>query len=169
MKTNFVSLCLKVLLAVTVLCQVSAPAVSAKPGKDSRVMDVIRKYGRCDGVGSITIGPFLMGIARKAASDEEGADFMKYLNRMAIFSAEEADSCLKADISADLAKALDGYETAMEMKDGEDDMAIYFSMPSDDIVSEMVLVSDSELAVILMIGEMPVSELKNIAAEAMAD
>ena len=108
MKTNFVSLCLKVLLAVTVLCQVSAPAVSAKPGKDSRVMDVIRKYGRCDGVGSITIGPFLMGIARKAASDEEGADFMKYLNRMAIFSAEEADSCLKADISADLAKALTG-------------------------------------------------------------
>ena len=105
----------------------------------------------------------------EAASDEEGADFMKYLDRMAIFSAEEADSCLKADISADLAKALDGYETAMEMKDGEDDMAIYFSMPSDDIVSEMVLVSDSELAVILMIGDMPVSELKNIAAEAMAD
>ena len=55
------------------------------------------------------------------------------------------------------------------MKDGEDDMAIYFSMPSDDIVSEMVLVSGSELAVILMIGDMPVSELKNIAAEAMAD
>ena len=166
MKRNFMSVCLKFAVAVFAIGLVSAPVMQARPGKHSQIMKVIRKYDGCDGVESIVLGSFLMGIARMAASDDEGGDILKYIDKMAVFSAEEAAPGLKNDISADLGKALEGYETAMEMKDGEDSMSIYFNMPSDDTVSEMAIVSDSELAVILMLGDMPVSELENIAREA---
>ena len=53
---------------------------------------------------------------------------------------------------------------AVEMKDDGDDMTIYFSIPEHDAVSEMVLVSDSEMSVILLSGDMPLSELAFIAA-----
>ena len=85
---------------------------------------------------------------------------------MAILSADEAGPGLKNNISSDLEKALEGYEKAVEVKDGEDDMTIYITMPAGDSVSEMVIVSRSEPAVILMLGDMPVSELENIAREA---
>lgn len=166
MKRKFFPVCLKTALAAVIICYFTAPAAMARPGKGSQVMDVIRKYDGCDGVESVTLGPFLMGIARMAVSREECADFLKYIDRMAIFVAAGADDRLKSEIAADLGKGLEAYETAVEMKDDGDDMTIYFSIPEHDAVSEMVLVSDSEMSVILLSGDMPLSELAFIAAGA---
>ena len=166
MRTYFVSFCMKVAVAVLALGFVSAPVMQARSGKHSQIMKVIRKYDGCDGVESIVIGSFLMGIARLASSGEEGDEILKYIDKMARLSADEAGPGLKNNISSDLEKALEGYEKAVEVKDGEDDMTIYITMPAGDSVSEMVIVSRSEPAVILMLGDMPVSELENIAREA---
>ena len=54
----------------------------------------------------------------------------------------------------------------MEMKDGEDEMSVYIRQKNEDVISEIVIVSRSELAVIVMIGDMPVSELEKIVTEA---
>lgn len=166
MKTYITSFLMKVLCAVSVVFLLSAGVVSARSKSCSKVLRVIHEYGNCEGVESINLGPFLLGIAKMAASDEDGAEFMRYLDRMAVFSAEDASDRLKKDISDDLGEALKEYETAMEMKDGEDDMSVYFSKANGNVVREMVLVSRSEPAVILMIGHMPVAELEKIAAEA---
>ena len=73
------SFCMKVAVAVLALGFVSAPVMQARSGKHSQIMKVIRKYDGCDGVESIVIGSFLMGIARLASSGEEGDEILKYI------------------------------------------------------------------------------------------
>lgn len=159
---------LKIAAVAAAVFMISSPAVMSKPKchVDSPVMDVVIKYEDCEGVEAFNLGSFLLGIARMAASDEDGGQVLKYLSRMAVFSAEDAPADLQKKIKADLDAAVASYETAMEMKDGEDDMSILVKRKGEDIVSEMVLVSNSDLSVIVMIGEMPVSELEMIASEA---
>ena len=118
---------------------------------------------------SIVLGPFLMWIARLAASGDEEAEILKHVDRMAVFSAAQTEDGLRPEIERDLKQALDGYETFVEMKDGEEDMTVYVNMPAENVISEMVLVSRSELSVIVMTGDLPVSVLENIVADASAE
>ena len=78
---------------------------------------------------------------------------------------KNAEDMMKERIRSDLKKALNGYKTLMEMRDGDDDMTVYLSMQNEEVISEMVLVSDSEMALIFIAGDMPVSELQRIIAE----
>lgn len=157
------------LTAVSAMCCMLYPVqMSARSGNDGQVQKVIRKYSSCDGVESINLGSFLLGIA-KAASEEDGdSDFLKYVDRMSIFSGEDATASMKSDIADDFEKAFvsDGYEKMMEMKDGDDDMTIYCLMADAGTISEMVMYSRSEVAVILIKGSIPVSEMDKIIAEA---
>lgn len=158
------------MVLVTVLVFITcAPSAQARKSVSSDVMKVIQKYDRCDGVDSIVLGPFLMWIARLAASGDEEAEILKHVDRMAVFSAAQTEDGLRPEIERDLKLALDGYETFVEMKDGEEDMTVYMNMPAENVISEMVLVSRSELSVIVMTGDLPVSVLENIVADASAE
>lgn len=103
--------------------------LSADADRISPVMDVIRKYGCCDGVMSVRLGSFLLGIAKMIVPDEDDGELIKYFDRVTVLSAD------------------------------------YLSMQNDEVISEMVLVSDSEMALIFIAGDMPVSELQKIIAE----
>ena len=92
-------------------------------------------------------------------------ELIKYFDRVAVLSADSAEDMMKERIRSDLKKALNGYKTLMEMRDGDDDMTVYLSMQNEEVISEMVLVSDSEMALIFIAGDMPVSELQRIIAE----
>ena len=159
---------LKIVSAVSAGLFAFGTALSANPkdSGDTSVLSVIHKYEGKDGVDAINMGPFLLGIARMAAGNEEGAEFLDYLDRMAVFSADGVSSGLRTEITGDLDRALEGYSPAMEMKDGEDEMSVYIRQKNEDVISEIVIVSRSELAVIVMIGDMPVSELEKIVTEA---
>ena len=159
---------LKIVSAVSAGLFAFGTALSANPkdSRDTSVLSVIHKYEGKDGVDAINMGPFLLGIARMAAGNEEGAEFLDYLDRMAVFSADGVSSGLRTEITGDLDRALEGYSPAMEMKDGEDEMSVYIRQKNEDVISEIVIVSRSELAVIVMIGDMPVSELEKIVTEA---
>ena len=159
---------LKIVSAVSAGLFAFGTALSANPkdSGDTSVLSVIHKYEGKDGVDAINMGPFLLGIARMAAGNEEGAEFLNYLDRMAVFSADGVSSGLRTEITGDLDRTLEGYSPAMEMKDGEDEMSVYIRQKNEDVISEIVIVSRSELAVIVMIGDMPVSELEKIVTEA---
>ena len=159
---------LKIVSAVSAGLFAFGTVLSANPkdSGDTSVLSVIHKYEGKDGVDAINMGPFLLGIARMAAGNEEGAEFLDYLDRMAVFSADGVSSGLRTEITGDLDRALEGYSPAMEMKDGEDEMSVYIRQKNEDVISEIVIVSRSELAVIVMIGDMPVSELEKIVTEA---
>lgn len=156
------------LTAVSAICMLSPVQMSARPGNDSQVQKVIRKYSSCDGVESINLGSFLLGIAKAATEDDGGSDFLKYVDRMSIFSGEDATASMKENIACDFDKALssDGYEKVMEMKDGDDDMTIYCQMADADTISEMVMYSRREVAVIFIKGSIPVSEIEKVVSEA---
>ena len=159
---------LKIVSAVSAGLFAFGTALSANPkdSGDTSVLSVIHKYEGKDGVDAINMGPFLLGIARMAAGNEEGAEFLDYLDRMAVFSADGVSSRLRTEITGDLDRTLEGYSPAMEMKDGEDEMSVYIRQKNEDVISEIVIVSRSELAVIVMIGDIPVSELEKIVTEA---
>ena len=155
----------KVVMAVMILLLPTSAILSAGADRISPVMDVIRKYRCCDGVMSVRLGSFLLGIAKMIVPDEDGGELIKYFDRVAVLSADSADDMMKERIRSDLKKALNGYETLMEMREGDDDMTVYLSMQNEEVISEMVLVSDSEMALIFIAGDMPVSELQKIIAE----
>ena len=116
-------------------------------------------------VETVNIGPFFLGIAKMAAGDEEGSEFLRYVDRMAVFSAEDATQELRSAVSEDLSSALAGYEKGIEVTDEDEQMAIYFRR-HDDSVKEMVIYSIPDMAVIVMHGNFPVSELEKIATDA---
>ena len=156
------------LAAVLVIVSAAGPSVQARPkAKDSaagRVVSVIRKYSDCDGVDAIRIGPFLLNIARMSEGDSENASFLKYAGRISLFSADSASSGLQADIRNDMSRALENYEKAVDIHDGNDAMAIYLCMDGDT-VREMVLYSEPEADVIVVEGKFPVSEIEKIASD----
>ena len=126
MNTNYFY---KVVMAVMILLLPTSAILSAGADRISPVMDVIRKYGCCDGVMSVRLGSFLLGIAKMIVPDEDDGELIKYFDRVTVLSAD------------------------------------YLSMQNDEVISEMVLVSDFEMALIFIAGDMPVSELQKIIAE----
>ena len=155
-----------VLTALMLLPSAAHPEMQAK-GRNS-VIGVIQKYDNSDGVESINIGPFLMKIARTAA-DDEGKKYLKHLNRMIIFSAEEVSGQIRERIADDFRTALRDYETLMDVTDEEDKVTICIKRESEETISEMVIYVESELTAIVMSGKIPVSEIQSIAEEAMQD
>lgn len=169
MKTGFSGFIIRSFAAVLAALVLSAPATDAKRKEKATcraaVMSVIHKYDGCDGVETVNIGPFFLGIAKMAAGGEEGSEFLRYVDRMAVFSAEDATQELRSAVSEDLSSALAGYEKGIEVTDEDEQMAIYFRR-HDDSVKEMVIYSIPDMAVIVMHGNFPVSELEKIATDA---
>lgn len=140
--------------------------ISAKKSNDgSRIIALMQKYDGEKGVEAMNINGFLLGIAKAAAKGEEGSEWIKYLDHMAIFSAEEADAETKGKFMDELDAILTGYEKAMEMQDGEDSLSIWLKMKDEGTISEMVMVAGSDASVILMRGQIPLSEMGNIIAD----
>lgn len=151
-----------VLVSVALQSAVTLQARSVK----SPLTEVLQRYESEDGVESVQIGGFLLGIAKTAMKGEEEGEILKYLDRMTVFSAGNASASLKAALVEDLEKVLKDYQKAVEMKDDGDDMTIWFKMQGEDVVSEMLMFSGSETAVILMQGEIPVEVLAKFADQA---
>ena len=140
--------------------------ISAKKSDDSsRIIALMQKYDDENGVEAMNINGFLLGIAKAAAKNEEGSEWIKYLDRMAIFSAEEAEAGLKEKFMNELYPILESYEKIMEMKDEEDSMSIWLKMKDEETISEMVIVADSDASVIMMCGKIPLSEMGKIVAD----
>lgn len=144
----------------------STPLPAAGKGSCSGVIRLIQKYDDRDGVEAVNLGGFLLGIAKIAASGEEGSEWLDYLDRMAVFTAEDASEETKAEFTAELMAVLGEYEKAAEMKDGTDDMSIWMKMKDEETIKEMVMVSNSESAIIFLGGNIPMSEMADVVTNA---
>ena len=56
-----------------------------------------------------------------------------------------------------------GYEKAVEVNDSGEDMTVWFKYMDKDNISEMIMSTESEGAVIVMCGRLPVSVLEEMA------
>ena len=140
-------------------------AAEIRPAQKS-VIAVMKTYDSVDGVEFINIGPLLMNLARLSAGDD--GDFMKYLDRMAVFSASDVPEKQMRKMVDDFQASLSGYEPLLQASEENENVTIYIAKKDDKTISEMVVYAqDSELAVIVMKGEIPVSEIENMASDAM--
>lgn len=140
-------------------------AAEVRPEQKS-VIAVMKTYDSVDGVEFINIGPLLMNLARLSAGDD--GDFMKYLDRMAVFSASDVPEKQMRKMVDDFQASLSGYEPLLQASEENENVTIYIAKKDDKTISEMVVYAqDSELAVIVMKGEIPVSEIENMASDAM--
>ena len=140
-------------------------AAEVRPEQKS-VIAVMKTYDSVDGVEFINIGPLLMNLARLSAGDD--GDFMKYLDRMAVFSASDVPEKQMRKMVDDFQASRSGYEPRLQASEENENVTIYIAKKDEKTISEMVVYAqDSELAVIVMKGEIPVSEIENMASDAM--
>jgi|GEM_PF-4135923 hypothetical protein len=148
---------------IAILSGATSFVAQAKDG--SPVVNVLEKYEDRPGVESFSLGKFLIGIAR-SASDSEGRELLRYLDRIFIFDGEDASSDVKGMLLKDLTAALDRYERMMEFRDEEDSFVVYCRMNGEDIIKEMVMVAEKDMAVILFGGDIPLSKMQKLVEEA---
>ena len=140
-------------------------AAEIRPAQKS-VIAVMKTYDSVDGVEFINIGPMLMNLARHSAGED--GDFMKYLDRMAVFSASDVPEKQMRKMVDDFQASLSGYEPLLQASEENENVTIYIAKKDEKTISEMIVYAqDSELAVIVMKGEIPVSEIENMASDAM--
>lgn len=153
-----------VALAAAVFTFTCSPAISRDSNSGQAAIRLMERYDSEDGVEYLHIGSFLLGIAKSFVPGEEG-EIIKYLDNMAIFSAEDASADVQERFLKELDSAMEGYQKLIEVKDGGDDMTIYFINKDEDSISQLMLVTRSEASVIYMNGDIPVDVLKKIAEE----
>lgn len=154
-------------IALTAILGGISLEMQAKKRLGSPVIEIMKKYGGAEGVEAVNLGGFMLGLAKMASIGKEGAEFLSCLDKMAVFTAEDSPEHLKEVIVSDVRKALSGYEKMMEMKDDGADFTIYVLMKAPETVSEMVMVSESDVVMIYMEGEIPVSEIDRMAESAV--
>ena len=89
-------------------------------------------------------------------------------DRMAVFSASDVPEKQMRKMVDDFQASLSGYEPLMQASEENENVTIYIAKKDEKTISEMIVYAqDSELAVIVMKGEIPVSEIENMASDAM--
>ena len=159
MKKFFATLMLAVIFTGAV-----CPQTQAKKNESSNTaIALMERYDDEEGVEYIKISGFLLGIAKMAARGEEDGEILKHLDCMAVFSAENADAGIREQFFGELNGLMAGYEKAVEVNDSGEDMTVWFKYMDKDNISEMIMSTESEGAVIVMCGRLPVSVLEEMA------
>lgn len=154
------------LLSVIVLFQaIPVSGLAGTVTAEKTVRALVHKYRQYDGVETINIGGLLMAVAR-ITCDGEDAEILKHIDKVTVFSAEEASQDLKSEISRDfgnlLSDRMTGFEKMMEVKDSGDEMSVFVKMSGDDAISELLMVSRSEAVIVYIVGQIPLSLLSKI-------
>lgn len=152
------------LMLAVIFMGAACPQTQAKKKESSNAaIALMEKYDREKGVEYIKISGFLLGIAKMAARGEEDGEILKHLDCMAVFSAENADAGIREQFFGELNGLMAGYEKAVEVNDSGEDMTVWFKYMDKDNISEMIMSTESEGAVIVMCGRLPVSVLEEMA------
>ena len=152
------------LMLAVIFMGAACPQTQAKKKESSNAaIALMEKYDREKGVEYIKISGFLLGIAKMAARGEEDGEILKHLDCMAVFSAENADAGIREQFFGELNGMMAGYEKAVEVNDSGEDMTVWFKYMDKDNISEMIMSTESEGAVIVMCGRLPVSVLEEMA------
>lgn len=157
-----------VAVAAAVLLTLSFSSLPMSAAAKDSVTEVMRSYRKSDGVQYLNVNSFLLWIAGIISGDDDARQILGYLNRVAIVYAEDASDDLKREIMDSVNIELEnGYQIMTEVKDETDEIAVWCRL-NDDRISEMVVVSGSESAVVYLKGKgrgFPVSEIARLVSD----
>lgn len=153
-----------ILMLAVIITGTVCPQTQAKKNEScNTVMTLMERYDDEEGVEYIRISGLLLGIAKMAARGENEGEILRHLDSMAVFSAENADAGIREQFFGELHTLMAGYEKAVEVNDSGEDMTIWFKYMDKDNISEMIIFTESEGAVIVMCGNLPLSILEEMA------
>ncbi len=144
---------------------------STQTNTKEQLTTIMDQYGHKDGVEAVKIGRMalaaLRGAARIGASgDKEAKEAIRFMNAIKSVNILEFDSCSKAlqnEIEKKVTAMLKYSELLIEASDGSDKMKIYGTMSeSNNTVSDLILYTPSDHAVICLIGMFSVDDLNQL-------
>lgn len=109
----------------------------------------------------------LLSFAKPALKDTPMKDMVDSIDNLCVFSMTDASSDDLKIFNKELAQSLSGYEKVVQSKEGKKESTIYLKRKDDASVSEMVVYAGNEdIAIVIIKGDIPVSVLEEMAAQA---
>lgn len=164
-------------LALIISILLSLPALAAAQGKTiskTGITSTISECGSIEGAEMVRLGRVasaaLKGTIRLAAINDPDAraalKLMKGLHGITVLDYEDCSTADKEYISRKLERALSGSEKLLEAKDSGDKMMIYGVVDEKSgTVSDFVLYSPSDCALVCLFGSISMEAMARIASD----
>lgn len=152
----------------------AAAATFGNRASKNRIGSFIADCRHYEGAEVVHLGSFATslgkGILKIVSIDDPDAREMlkmiKDVRSLYVLSYEDCSNSVKAKVNSRLEKMLEGSQMLMEAKDGDDKMRIYGIVDEDgEKVSDFILYTPSECAVICILGSISTEAIAKIALD----
>lgn len=148
------------------LVMISVPSQAKKADETNELVEFLQSYEDNDGVEIYNLKGLILKMARPTIRKSPVGEAAEYIDNLVIFSMKDAKGDRKAKFYKEVLKLLQGYETAAGTKVDKMESHVYIKKAQEDILSELVVVTKEEdIAIIVMIGEIPVATLEESIKE----
>lgn len=131
------------------------------------ITELLESYQGKKGVEYMNLKGLLLSFAKPALKDTPMKDMVDGIDNLCVFSMTDPSSDDLKAFNKELSLSLSEYEKAVTTKEGKKESTIYLKRKDDASVSEMVVYAGNEdIAIVVIKGEIPVSVLEEMAAQA---
>ena len=146
---------------------ITFPALNScakKAEEQSQVMEMMIKYSENEGVEYMNLKGFLLNFAKPAMKDTPMRDLTDCIENICIFSMGKVSDATRKEFNKESKELLKNYEKIVEKKEGKENEIIYVKKLDEETISEMLIYSEKEKTVMVLIcGKIPVAELEKAA------
>ena len=154
-------------LAVIIISALASFTASAQ--EDTVVPELasfLGTYEEHECVDYMTLKGLMLSFAKPALKGTPMKDMIDHIENLCVFNMSDPDKETRKKFLKDISPVLSGYEKVLESKEGNKESIIYLKRKDDAVISEMVVYStDADIAIVIMKGDIPVSELEEMAAQ----
>lgn len=154
-------------LAVIIISALTSFAASAQ--EENTVPDLVSflgTYEEQECVDYMALKGLMLGFAKPALKDTPMKNMIDHIESLCVFNMNNPDKETRKKFHKDISPVLSGYEKILESKEGNTESIIYLKRKDDAVISEMVVYSnDASIAIVIMKGDIPVSDLEEMAAQ----
>ena len=152
----------------------AAAATFGNRASKNRIRSFIADCRHYEGAEVVHLGSFATSLGKGilkivSIDDPETREMLKMIKdvrSLYVLSYEDCSNSVKAKVNSRLEKMLEGSQMLMEAKDGEDKMRIYGIVDEDgEKVSDFILHTPSECAVICILGSISTEAIAKIALD----
>ncbi|WP_165020751.1 MULTISPECIES: DUF4252 domain-containing protein [unclassified Dysgonomonas] len=127
------------------------------------VEQLMAKFSKVDNVENVKIGGFLMSCAKIMGGGND-APIAKGIQSMAVYDLGSCSASIKNDYAQQISKLKDGggYETLIQVKDGNEGVRIMIKKEKDLIREIVILCQDNDPAIVHLKGKIKESDIAEL-------
>jgi len=138
---------------------------SQKIAAESEITNIMKSFDGIEDVEYLEIGGPMLGFAKLALNATPLKSISSDLSKVRILEFDDAEDGVISEISGKVKAALEPYELLVSARDGEDSIEIYANMDENDKITELVLYTGSENAIIAVTGEIDPEDVAKVVDE----